>query len=386
MLFRICNLYLCAVVSNFLRRLAWKVWDAYQAGQARLSLTFSPAKPYPATPNRVLLICTGLMGDSIMATPFLKQFRKAFSTARIGMLSRPIHRDLFGPLKLIDAYFFHPDGLPLPTSRTKLQAWQHIYRQVRDFDADVGIVLLGGEWLPLLARLRVPLRIDSERSRFPALCTHRYPFPNVRYLSPQTFLGVLPLLGIEPAYEELPSLQADPEEVARMRQHLHAQGIQRFWVLNPFAATANRTFSREKLYQLVQSLRSLSFPLILVGPPEARMDLSEFPEFVHNWIGKTSVSELMALVALSEGVITVDTGVLHIAGAMQKPTVGLFRAIRPEYAHLYPTVLPVFWEKGSACLPDCRWDSWYGCAEVPCRQLEEIAPETVLQAVQKLST
>ncbi len=368
-----------------LQNLAWRVWYAYQVGQARLSLSLRSPRTIPSPPQRFLLVCTGLVGDSVMTTPFLRQFRANFPAARIGMLGRPAQLELFGPLGLIDEFFLHPTGLPLPTSWKKLEAWQRIYAQVRAFHPEVGIVLLGGEWLPLLARLRLPVRIDSERSRFPGLCTHRYPFPNVRYLSPETYLGILPLLGVEPDYKEIPALRVDSPALAHMRERLQAQGIQRYWVLNPFAATANRTFSQKKLQQIIEAMHFPDREILLVGPPGAQLDASFLSgKPVHNWIGQTSLAELMALIQLSEGVVTVDTGVLHIAGALRKPTVGLFRAIRPEYAHLYPTVTPIFWEKGPECLPGCKWDSWYGCSEVPCRQLEGIAPLAVRQAVEKI--
>lgn len=279
------------------------------------------------------------------------------------------------------SFFLHPTGLPLPTSWTRLQDWNRIYAQARTFGAEVGIVLLGGEWLPLLARLRLPVRIDSERSLFPTLCSHKYPFPNPRYLSPEVYLGALPLLGVEPDYRALPQLQVDPEVLAKVRLRLQSEGIGRFWLLNPFAATANRTFSDQKLRQIVEAIKASDFTLLLIGPPGTRSDMRSMA----NWVGKTSLAEVIALVALSEGVITVDTGILHIAGALRKPTVGLFRAIRPEYAQLYPTVQPIFWSGGPACLPTCQWDSWYGCAEVPCRQLEGIDPESIPQAMQKIS-
>jgi len=73
-----------------------------------------------------------------------------------------------------------------------------------------------------------------------------------------------------------------------------------------------------------------------------------------------------------------------VAGALRRPTVGLFRAIRPEYATLYPTVVPLFWEGGRNCIAGCSWDSWYGCQVQPCRQLEGIPIEAILSAVQQL--
>jgi ADP-heptose:LPS heptosyltransferase len=79
-----------------------------------------------------------------------------------------------------------------------------------------------------------------------------------------------------------------------------------------------------------------------------------------------------------------DSGPLHIAGALGKPTVGLFRAIRPEYADLYPSVKPIFWEGGPQCLAQCTWDSWYGCETTPCRQLEAIPNSAIVMAAQSL--
>ena len=45
-----------------------------------------------------------------------------------------------------------------------------------------------------------------------------------------------------------------------------------------------------------------------------------------------NLDELIALLGLSDCVISMDSGPYHLAGAMGRPGVGLFRASRPEHA------------------------------------------------------
>lgn len=378
-------LYFCCKYMPFrLTQVAWKVWHTYQELSANLAIAFSKAKkPYPTQYDRILLVCTGLVGDSVMSIPFLEQLRAAFPQARIGMLARPAQKELFAPLQLIDEFFIHPTGLPLVTRWSLWKAWRRIYRETRNFRPQVGIILLGGEWLPLLARIGTPIRIDSDRSRFPRLTTCMYSFPNPRYLSPSVYLSALSCIGVTPDMKMLPRLHPAEEAVHRIRQRLAELGIQRYAVLSPQGITPNRSLSPQKVQTIANLIASnTGLSIILTGAKSETMHYASLNEKVYNWIGQTTLSELVALIAQSTITITMDTGTLHIAGALSVPTIGLFRKIRPEYASLYPTVQPVFWRGGEACLPGCSWDSWYGCAEAPCRQLEEIAPEDILAAIE----
>jgi ADP-heptose:LPS heptosyltransferase len=99
-----------------------------------------------------------------------------------------------------------------------------------------------------------------------------------------------------------------------------------------------------------------------------------------NLTGELSIQETCALMEHAALVITTDSGPLHLAGARKRPAVGLFRAIRPEYGSLYPSVVPVLWDGGETCLEGCSWDSWHGCRTTPCRQLVGIPVEKIVAA------
>ncbi|MCS7153076.1 MAG: glycosyltransferase family 9 protein [Bacteroidia bacterium] len=337
-----------------------------------------------ASAENVLMVCTGLLGDSVMTVPFLRQFREAFPTAKITMLSRPIQKALFSPLGYIDEFIIHSTGIPFPTSYRSLKEWQGIRRGIKALRPQAGVILLGGEWLPLIAQLAIPIRIDSVRSRFPRLVTHMYEFSDARFLSPQVFLGILKLFDITPR-EETPHLRVVPEVLERMQSELKKVGVKEFILFSPLSATPNRSLSPQRFRDHIKEISKIGLPIIVVGADKVSKTFGvlEYP-LLHDWSGRTSVEELMALVALSRVVVTMDTGTLHLAGALNVPTVGLFRRIRPEYATLYPSVVPLFWEGGESCLLGCSWDSWYGCRSIPCRQIEGIEPQRVRESVENL--
>ena len=104
----------------------------------------------------------------------------------------------------------------------------------------------------------------------------------------------------------------------------------------------------------------------------------------HSFVNRLALDETAALIERADLVITTDSGPLHIAGALERPSVGLFRAIRPEYAQLYRSVTPLFWPGGAACLAGCDWESWHGCVQQPCKQLGGISAHAIIAAAERL--
>lgn len=96
--------------------------------------------------------------------------------------------------------------------------------------------------------------------------------------------------------------------------------------------------------------------------------------------GSLSVSELLAVLEKSEVVVSTDSGPFHIAGALGRPVIGLFRSIRPEHATRYKTARVLF-GRDSACDGVCNWDF---CQNVPCRQMSSIEVEDIVDAATSL--
>jgi len=95
--------------------------------------------------------------------------------------------------------------------------------------------------------------------------------------------------------------------------------------------------------------------------------------------GAFTLQELLAVIEGASIVITTDSGPFHMAGALGRPTVGLFRASRPEHADLYSTAKVVM-ESHADCA-GCRWNR---CQASPCRQMAALTSTRVLAAIEPL--
>jgi ADP-heptose:LPS heptosyltransferase len=103
--------------------------------------------------------------------------------------------------------------------------------------------------------------------------------------------------------------------------------------------------------------------------------------------------ELAATIAACELVISVDTGIFHLAGALSVPTLGLFGPTSGEVmCRPYPTHSPVTSpERPPGCDPPCygRPERGYSkdvCGRVGCEVLRGVTPEAALRRVTEWQT
>ena len=330
----------------------------------------------------------GLIGDTIMGIPTMRAFRRLYPEARMVGLVMPHNKQLLEPLGLFEEFIVCP-VLPYTVWPWRWPKLWSVQRRIRQTGFDLALPLLGGDWAPYFYRIGIPIRIDTKGSFFASLATHLYEVPP-RLLHPDTLLNALRSLGWEVA-SEIPELRVSDSAREVISRRLEEWGVgsrEKLIVFHPFASTANRTLSSVKVERIAGLLLQQGWRVAVVGSASHAKGLAlrQSAPGLLNLAGQLSLSESVALIARADAVLTTDSGPLHIAGALGRPTVGLFRAIRPEYARLYPSVKALFWNGGAACLPHCTWDSWYGCQEAPCRQLEAIPDETILATIKALIT
>jgi ADP-heptose:LPS heptosyltransferase len=155
-------------------------------------------------------------------------------------------------------------------------------------------------------------------------------------------------------------------------------------VLHPFGSTPNQWWSIKNVAPLAKKLyEKHNLRLVLVGK---KYDLNgvvvilppdEIDASVINTTEKLTLPELIAVIDDSTLVITTDSGPFHITGALRKPTIGLFRARRPEHSEHYPTATTILgFDK--TCQMKCKWDY---CRSNPCSQLSDISVDSVIDKV-----
>jgi heptosyltransferase II len=94
---------------------------------------------------------------------------------------------------------------------------------------------------------------------------------------------------------------------------------------------------------------------------------------IHNWCGNTSLDEAIALIDMSKAVVSNDSGLMHIAAALQIPQVAIFGSSDPAHTPPLSDRAKIMWLNMS-CSP---------CHKRVCplghlRCLKDILPEQVL--------
>lgn len=341
--------------------------------------------------KRILLVATGLLGDTVMCTPVMAEARRIFPKARIVALVNSRNRDLLEPSSWFDDFLVY-DGSPFPYRPRNVKLLHSLAGKIRKEEFDLAMVLLGENWIPLLYRAGIPRRVGPE-GFFAGLLSHVYSIGPPNAWGPNERLNAIRSIGAHVDSVQ-PQVIVSDEARLSLRRKLRQDSFPSrspLVLFHPFAASSTRTLSVEKIMNVSRKvIQELGADVILIGGERHRKILTggnlARVNGLFNYVGRLTVQETCALMELTDVVLTTDSGPMHLAGALERPTVALFRAIRPEYAHMYPSVVPVFWDSGTECLKGCWWESWTGCRETPCRQLERIRDEKIIEAVSKQVT
>ena len=117
------------------------------------------------------------------------------------------------------------------------------------------------------------------------------------------------------------------------------------WPVSHFAELAN---------DLIHEYRNAN--LILLGSKSDHqlaqhiLEQSQNPTKIHNWCGNTSLDEAIAIIGLCKGVVSNDSGLMHIAAALGIPQVAIFGSSDPAHTPPLSNKAKIIW-LNLACSP-----------------------------------
>jgi lipopolysaccharide heptosyltransferase II len=326
-----------------------------------MSNTGRPLRP----PRRILLIKPSSLGDIVHALPVLAGLRDAYPDAHIAWLVGSSFAPLLADHPLLDeviTFDRHGYGKMLKNWRS-LAEFAHFCVGLRRRRFDLVIDLQGlfrsgffalvtgarqrigfaeaRELAPLLYSRRVRGTISRESTRlFRSASTLPQPLPEreggldshavERNLTLAGALG----LPVEPALFPL-GLRADELATARARLAQAAgEPLTEFVAVLPGTRWESKRWPAERLAELIDRLHADGLPrCVLLGAPDERSFSDPVRAAAHtptvDLVGRTSLRELTALLALASLVICHDSGPMHIAAALHKPLVAIFGPTNP---------------------------------------------------------
>jgi heptosyltransferase-2 len=291
------------------------------------------------TAPRTLVISPNWIGDAVMAQPLLQLLRKRDPKRAIDVLAPPWVAPVWRAMREVDTVL----ESPFRHGALQLRERWEFARRLRQRDYADAYVLpntLKFALIPWLAG--IPRRVGYKGEM-------RYGLLNVIHhddrKTPRPMVSFYAALAAAPA-PAVPSPSALPRPALAVAAEPLAQAMSRLglrlesplvvfapgaefgsakrWPTSHFAALANTILQHHPDAQIV---------LLGSGKDKAVCDeiLALAPE-VRNLAGVTALDEAIALIGRADAMVSNDSGLLHIASALNRPIVAIYGPTDPDHA------------------------------------------------------
>jgi heptosyltransferase-2 len=275
--------------------------------------------------QRILVRTTNWIGDAVMTTPALRAVRETFPDAHIVVVANPLVAQLF---------VYHPDCNEVMVfdkngEHAGLLGFLRFVARLRREKFDCAILFQNAVEAAIMAFLAgIPRRAGYVTDGRRMLLTHPVALADEERALHHTdyYLHMLAECGVTTTAKQQ-RLALRDEEVQWAVQHM-PQG--RFAVINPGAAygSAKRWIPERFAAVADELVVRYGLSIILSGGPaesEVGRDIAKaMRQPQQNFIGRTNVRQMMALLAASSLMITNDSGPMHVAAAFGVPMVAIF--------------------------------------------------------------
>ena len=120
-------------------------------------------------------------------------------------------------------------------------------------------------------------------------------------------------------------------------------GTKRYIVIHPVNSWPNRTWSQENWIKLSEKLVKLGYNVVAIGKDSSETGFFNVQKSVHNMntdhitnlMNKTSISQTWYIINNAAAVVTMDSGILHLAGTTSTWIFELGSPINPEFRTPY---------------------------------------------------
>lgn len=330
--------------------------------------------------SRSLVIAPQWIGDAVMSEPLLARLAARGEQLSVAALPwvAPVYRAMPQVREVIELPFAH--------GRLDWAARRRIAATLRDrFDA--AYVLpnsIKAALIPWFAG--IPQRIGYRGEGRWILLNRRLPNPAGR---PPMVAFYAALAGEPLRGDERPQLVFDSAVISAAARRAGVEagaywafapgaeyGPAKCWPAGHYAELARRLHERDGL------------PVLLLGSGKeaalAREIAEAAPGACRVMAGETSLIDAMALIAGARGLVSNDSGLMHVAAAFGLPQVAVFGSTSPEHTPPLNPRARVLWLKDELkldCMPcferQCRFGHYRCLAEVAPQRVESALRETL---------
>lgn len=324
-----------------------------------MKVRISTSKTFTGAKN-ILIRGTNWIGDAVMTLPAVAAIRNTFPGARISILVKPWVAEIFHLCKDVDEVIVFES----PGSHSGVAGKLRLAKELRTRRFDAVILLQNAIEAAIISWLAgIPVRAGYNSDGRGLLLTHSVQrIEAIRKVHQiEYYLEMVKSLGCRSA-EANAFLKPGQEYEILSEKLLSEHGIGREgfviglapgatygpakkWFPERFAAVADRLID------------DFSAQAILFGSNEDRKSTDLVEQNSHhtliNLAGKTNLKEAIAIIARCNLFISNDSGLMHVAGALNIPTVAIFGSTNPITTSPVGNKSIVIY-KGASCSPCLR--------------------------------
>ena len=333
----------------------------------RFITQFAPKPKNDGEGKRILIISTTGVGDTLWASPALKALKKAKPAAHIALLTTPIGKEIFSQSSDVDAIY--TCGTPALFSIFKLfpRLKKEAYDTVLIFHASQRPIF------PLAKFLGAKNIISTKHQNKGLDDLITTPVVNKFQHEIERRLDIVNTL-VKVESDGLLSFPLTKNEMEKS----FAEPIA---VIHPGAQKKYKQWSPNHFQTVGKHLAAMGMKVIVTGGKNERALAQTVAMGIPNganYAGKLSLRALASLMHEAKIVIANDTGPMHIAFALNTPTIALFTPTDPRLCGPYKAKNAHIFTGEITCLP---------CLQKRCRQpfcMEQISPQAVIAAIDQI--
>jgi lipopolysaccharide heptosyltransferase II len=345
-----------------------------------------PARWDWSSVRKVLVIRLRSIGDTVLTTPALLSLRRFLPQAKIHVLLEDWVAPVLDGSSLVDRVVSIP--------RHGNSARARVARELHRTSYDVVYNLHGGTTATLLARASgAKHRIGYLHYQYARLHNHLAPAPQQIWgrsilHSVEQQLGLVGWTGVpvtdRPPTQLVVTERADLAVSAKLAAH-NVQSEQPLALIHPAAALETKRWPAENFARVAEEIASRELtPVVIVSPGERRVLESLTAQSAVRIIGfdDLSLPEVTALAARARLFVGNDSGIAHIAAAVDTPCVIIFGSSNVDHWRPWATGKSEVVRQEMSCQP-CHG---YFCAEFEKPEcILNVPVERVIAAIDRIA-
>lgn len=275
------------------------------------------------------------LGDMLCIIPAVRAIRNGFPEAKIYLIGLPWQREFVQRFPNYFNEFIAFPGWPgLPEQEPDLDKVKTFINEMRSHEFDLVLQMQGnGEITNSMCMLWGGKRMCGLRREGGYAPDHDlFPVSEDGDHEILRFLKLVECLGVPPVGNHL-EFPTSSQEQSRIKKILSEAGIsaRSFVCIHPGARDERRRWPVEKFALVAMKLARAGYPIVLTGSEREQDLLSKLAKSIDTpalniveRYGHLSAGELAALLGHAKLLVSNDTGVSHIAAALEVPSVILF--------------------------------------------------------------